>query len=74
VQYVPRGDQSDELKGHGTHVVGTAVGRRAIKGLSESTGEVDGIARAAKVSFVDLGVSGKVRPNCVYAAMLNAFS
>jgi hypothetical protein len=37
-------------------------------GLSESNGEVDGIARAAKVSFVDLGVSGKLRLNCVDAA------
>lgn len=68
MQYVPRGDESDELKGHGTHVVGTAVGRRAIKGLSESKGEVDGIARAAKVSFVDLGVSGTLRPNSAHAA------
>lgn len=76
MQYVPLGDESDGMKGHGTHVVGTAIGRRAINGLSESTGEADGIARAAKVSFVDLGVTGKPRSklcSCRLCPFLSSF-
>jgi len=59
VQYVALGDSSDDMKGHGTHVAGTAAGQRATDGISESPGEVDGIAPAAKLAFVDLGVAGK---------------
>jgi subtilisin family serine protease len=47
------------MKGHGTHVAGTAAGKRASDGISESAGEVDGIAPGAKLSFVDLGRSGQ---------------
>ena len=59
MQYVPFGDTSDDISSHGTHVAGTVGGRRAINGDTESTGAVDGIARAAKISFVDVGVSGE---------------
>lgn len=59
MQYTALGDDSDETKGHGTHVAGTASGRRATDGRSESRGKVDGIAPGAKLSFVDLGVAGK---------------
>jgi subtilisin family serine protease len=65
VQYVSLGDDSDETKGHGTHVAGTAAGQRASDGISESPGEVDGIAPGAKLSFVDLGVAGEFDANSV---------
>lgn len=59
VQYVSLGDDSDEMKGHGTHVAGTAAGKRATDGITEAPGEVDGIAPGAKIAFVDLGVAGE---------------
>ena len=43
--------------GHGTHVVGTLLGRRSRDGKTESEGIADGVARGAKVSFFDLASS-----------------
>ena len=68
MQYVALGDDSDDMKGHGTHVAGTAAGQRAVDGITESPGKVDGIAPGAKLSFIDLGVSGKFGPSrCVHS-------
>jgi len=57
VQYIPVADGGDTTRGHGTHVAGSAVGRRATQGTQESTGIADGMARAAKLSVVDIGTS-----------------
>lgn len=57
VQYYAYTDSTDVLAGHGTHVAGTLVGRRATNGKTESTGQADGIARAAKLAFFDIGSS-----------------
>ena len=58
VQYNNYKDDSDTLDGHGTHVVGTIVGKRSINGTltGEVTGIAEGIASEAKVSFFDLGL------------------
>lgn len=57
VQYNSWKDGRDEKNGHGTHVVGTLLGRRAKDGKTESQGVADGVARNAKVAFFDLAKS-----------------
>ncbi len=52
VQYRPLGDDSDEMGGHGTHVVGTIVGSPIISEFSN----MRGIAFDAKVAFYDVVV------------------
>lgn len=54
MQYDDKVDRYDRNLGHGTHVVGTLVGRRSIDGKVESKGVADGIAYDAKVAFVDV--------------------
>ena len=50
-------DTADETSGHGTHVVGTLVGRKSTDGTisGEVDGTGDGVARGAKVAFFDVG-------------------
>jgi len=57
VQYVSFQDSTDKLNGHGTHIAGSIVGRRAQNGRDESNGLADGIARDAKIAFYDMGNS-----------------
>jgi len=54
------GDEFDEYFGHGTHVVGTAVGSVHESMRQTQTRQVsfDGIAPGGKVAFVDLAVEG----------------
>ena len=66
IQYYAYGDSVDEYEGHGTHVVGSIVGRRTLTGADVPTdktagGTVDeGMARDAKVAFYDTGMPGEV--------------
>jgi subtilisin family serine protease len=55
VQYVAFGDNKENRGGHGSHVAGTIAGRRATDGRVESDGDGDGVARAAKLAFYDIG-------------------
>jgi hypothetical protein len=55
VQYVALGDDKENGGGHGSHVAGTIAGRRATDGKVESDGDGDGVARAAKLAFFDIG-------------------
>jgi hypothetical protein len=55
IQYVPYQDDSDYSNGHGTHVVGSILGRRSNNGVNESQGVADGTAMNAKVAFFDIG-------------------
>jgi len=57
VQYMPYADRDDQELGHGTHCAGTIAGKRAIDGISESRGLVDGVAPGAKLAFFDMGLS-----------------
>ena len=58
IQYDDFVDAKDDPSGHGTHVVGSIVGRRAIDGRTESDGMADGVAKDAKVAFFDCGAGG----------------
>ncbi|KAN0022163.1 hypothetical protein ACTFIU_004332 [Dictyostelium citrinum] len=49
------GDQTDEIDGHGTHIVGTILGSTTV---DPSVSEFVGGAPNSKVAFVDLQVSG----------------
>ena len=55
VQYVSYADDTDSTSGHGTHVACTIAGRRSDDGQEEISGAGDGIARAAKLAFFDIG-------------------
>ena len=50
VQYWPFVDDTDYEYGHGSHVSGTVLGKKA-----DGTGIADGIAPEAKLAFVDIG-------------------
>mmetsp|Transcript_36292 Transcript_36292/g.86501 ORF Transcript_36292/g.86501 Transcript_36292/m.86501 type:complete len:936 (-) Transcript_36292:74-2881(-) len=52
VQYVPFVNDDDYKYGHGTHVAGTAAGKRL-----DGTGMAEGAAPAAKIAFADVGDS-----------------
>lgn len=58
IQYDDFVDAKDDPSGHGTHVVGTIVGHRAVDGRTESDGIADGVAKDAKVAFFDCGAGG----------------
>jgi subtilisin family serine protease len=68
VQYVALGDDKENGRGHGSHVAGTIAGRRAIDGKVESDGDGDGVARAAKIAFYDIG-DGKIHQTPLYRAI-----
>mmetsp|Transcript_44862 Transcript_44862/g.65927 ORF Transcript_44862/g.65927 Transcript_44862/m.65927 type:complete len:933 (+) Transcript_44862:60-2858(+) len=57
VQYkVASGANSKDSKfGHGTHVCGTVAGRKAVDGKTQTSGAADGIAKDAKIAFIDIG-------------------
>uniref|UniRef100_A0A7S4MVU2 subtilisin n=1 Tax=Odontella aurita TaxID=265563 RepID=A0A7S4MVU2_9STRA len=61
VQYVSHADSRDDNNGHGTHVVGSILGRRSDDGTSsgETNGLGDGIARDAKIAFFDIGYTNR---------------
>ena len=50
IQYISHADGGDEVAGHGTHVVGTIVG----KSLNEDYKMGNGVAPGAKVAFLDV--------------------
>eukprot|EP00567_Pseudictyota_dubia_P018032 CAMPEP_0197434832 /NCGR_PEP_ID=MMETSP1175-20131217/2507_1 /TAXON_ID=1003142 /ORGANISM="Triceratium dubium, Strain CCMP147" /LENGTH=1062 /DNA_ID=CAMNT_0042963687 /DNA_START=391 /DNA_END=3579 /DNA_ORIENTATION=+ len=54
-EYIPFVNEDDYTFGHGTHVAGTIVGQRATDGITESKGSADGVAKGAKVAFMDIG-------------------
>lgn len=57
VQYVSSfADDGAQYHDHGTHVAGTVAGKKSIDGSTESIGFADGVARDAKISFLDIGV------------------
>ena len=58
IQYDDFVDDRDDPSGHGTHVVGTIVGHRAVDGRTESDGLANGIAKDAQVAFIDCGAGG----------------
>eukprot|EP00594_Rhizosolenia_setigera_P004119 CAMPEP_0178951116 /NCGR_PEP_ID=MMETSP0789-20121207/7037_1 /TAXON_ID=3005 /ORGANISM="Rhizosolenia setigera, Strain CCMP 1694" /LENGTH=1090 /DNA_ID=CAMNT_0020631933 /DNA_START=164 /DNA_END=3436 /DNA_ORIENTATION=+ len=58
VQYVSHADDKADRGSHGSHVVGTIAGRRAVNGKEESDGMIDGVARDAKISFYDISYLG----------------
>ena len=58
IQYDDFVDDRDDPSGHGTHVVGTIVGHRAVDGRTESDGLATGVAKDAKVAFIDCGAGG----------------
>eukprot|EP00977_Amphora_coffeiformis_P002808 scaffold528_cov165-Amphora_coffeaeformis.AAC.20 len=53
IQYVSFADDSDYANGHGRSI----AGRRSDNGLSERFGDGDGVAKAAKLAFFDIGES-----------------
>eukprot|EP00586_Coscinodiscus_wailesii_P008645 CAMPEP_0172523930 /NCGR_PEP_ID=MMETSP1066-20121228/293918_1 /TAXON_ID=671091 /ORGANISM="Coscinodiscus wailesii, Strain CCMP2513" /LENGTH=897 /DNA_ID=CAMNT_0013307029 /DNA_START=125 /DNA_END=2819 /DNA_ORIENTATION=+ len=55
IQYDPYVDTTDYNYGHGTHCAGTIVGHKSVDGINEQVGMADGIARDAKVAFIDIG-------------------
>lgn len=55
IQYYSHVDGLDYELGHGTHVVGTIIGAKAVDGKHESDGFADGCAKSAKVAFFDIG-------------------
>jgi len=57
IQYYTHMDDGDYLNGHGTHVAGILVGKKAENGKDESNGLADGIAPAAKLAVFDMGRS-----------------
>ena len=57
VQYFAYVDGTDYFHGHGTHVCGSIVGKKANVNNVESTGMADGIATGAKLAFFDIGTS-----------------
>lgn len=58
VQYIPFVDTKDEEGGHGTHVSGSIAGNRAPEGGTATGGAADGIAKDAKLAFLDVGSGG----------------
>lgn len=59
IQYVQLqgiGDGIDNNGGHGTHVVGTILGKRSDDGRIEVDGYADGVAPGAKVAFFDANI------------------
>ncbi|CAB9525867.1 protease/ABC transporter B family protein tagA (Partial), partial [Seminavis robusta] len=57
VQYLAYADSQDVAGGHGTHVAATLAGHRAVDGRSESDDGENGVAKAAKIAFFDIGNS-----------------
>lgn len=55
ISYYPYADAETKRDDHGTHVVGTAVGRKSLDGKTDDSGMVDGVAIGAKVAFFDIG-------------------
>jgi len=56
VQYDPYVDDVDEPAGHGTHCAGTIAGHKSPDGgATSSDGTQDGVARNAKIAFIDTG-------------------
>ena len=62
VQYEPYQDAVALTHDHGTHCVGTVLGRKSSNGINtDEIGMADGVARDAKVAFFDIGLgSGKL--------------
>jgi subtilisin family serine protease len=72
VQYVALGDDKESSGGHGSHVAGTIAGRRATDGKVESDGDGDGVARAAKLAFYDIG-DGKRHQTPLYRTIASLY-
>uniref|UniRef100_A0A7S2HNE7 subtilisin n=1 Tax=Helicotheca tamesis TaxID=374047 RepID=A0A7S2HNE7_9STRA len=53
VQYISHADSRDDNNGHGTHVCGT------IAGYSQEGSRGNGVAKNAKIAFMDIGVTGE---------------
>ena len=72
MQYVDYINTDERVNGHGTHVCGTIAGHKTLDGISGTDGFVNGVAKNAKIAFVDIGQDDR-DGTCVLFGLLVLF-